>query len=323
MTSRIQRVSAALLFSTAVFGATAAHAAGYPERPVTLVVGYSPGGGSDILTRIVGKALSEKWGQPVVVENRAGADGSIGANYVAHATPNGYTLIMVTNSHTMPPMGYTLSYDPITSFTPVSLVDDKPMVLLVHPALPVKSVKDLVALAKARPGQLNYGTDGPATVPEFIMTLFMQRSGIKMTNIPYKGGAQSQAALLSGEIQVVFGTTSAAQGLIQAGKLKALAVTTDTRSDALPDVPTIADAARLPGFNEGAWNGILAPAGTPKDIVTKIYTDVVAITKTPEMRRILAAQAIRPIASSPEEFTKHLAEETTKHKAFFKTLDTK
>ena len=312
-----------LSFGWLVPGAELVFGQAYPARPVSLLVGYSAGGGSDILTRIVGKALSEKWGQPVVVDNRAGADGSIAANYVAHAAPNGYTLIVVTNSHTMPPVGYALNYDPIASFAPVSLVDDKPMVLLVHRSLPVKSVKELISLARTRPRELNYGTDGPATVPAFIMALFTQRAGIKMTNVPFKGGLQSQIALLSGEIQVVFGTASAALGSIQAGRLKALAVTTDTRNEALPDVPTIAEAANLPGFNEGAWNGILAPAGTPREIVTKIYTDVVAIMKTPEMRRILADQGIRPIAGSPEAFARHLAEEVTKHKSYFKTLNTK
>lgn len=323
MSGRGRWISVLLTCATALFGAGAAHAAGYPEKPVRLLVGYSPGGGSDLITRIVGKALSDRWRQPAVVDNRVGADGSIAASYVAHATPDGYTLIMVTNSHTMPAIGYTLNYDPIKSFTPVSLVDDKPMVLLVHPALPVESVKDLIALAKAKPGQLHYGTDGPATDPAFFTALFMQRAGIKMTNVAYKGGGQSQIAVVSGEIQLVFGTLSAALELVKAGRLKALAVTTDSRSGAMPEVPTLAEAANLPGYNESAWNGILAPAGTPREIVAKIRDDVVEIMKSPAMRRTLAAQGIRPIASTPEEFARHLSDEVTKHKVFFKTLDTR
>ncbi|HEY0336815.1 MAG TPA: tripartite tricarboxylate transporter substrate binding protein [Burkholderiales bacterium] len=311
-----------LLFtcSLSAIDATAARAASFPEKPVRLVVGYSPGGGSDLITRIVGRALSESWRQPVVVDNRVGADGSIAATYVANAAPDGYTLIMVTNSHTMPPIGYTLAYHPLKSFAPVSLVDDKPMVLLVNPGLPVSSVKDLIALAKAKPGQLHYGTDGPATDPAFFMALFMQQAGINMTNVNYKGGGQSQIAVASGEIQLVFGTISAALELVKAGRLKALAVTTDTRTAPMPDVPTLAEAAGLPSYNESAWNGILAPARTPRVTVEKIRGDVVEIMKSADMRRTLAAQGIRPIASTPEAFAKHLSEEIEKHNVFFRTL---
>ncbi|MGZ5094352.1 MAG: tripartite tricarboxylate transporter substrate binding protein [Burkholderiales bacterium] len=314
-----------LLFvcAAAMLSAATAPAAVYPEKPVRLVVGYSPGGGSDLITRIVGKALSDRWRQPVVVDNRVGADGSIAASYVAGAQPDGYTLIMVTNSHTMPPIGYTLNYDPLKSFTPVSLVDDKPMVLLVNPSLAVNSVKDLIALAKAKPGQLHYGTDGPATDPAFFMALFMEQARISMTNVNYKGGGQSQIAVVSGEIQLVFGTLSAAMELVKAGKLKALAVTTNTRSEAVPDVPTLAEAANLPTFNESAWNGILAPARTPRALVEKIRDDVVEIMKSPDMRRTLSVQGIRPIAGTPDEFAAHLADELAKHKAFFKKLDAK
>ena len=303
--------------------AAAACAAEYPQKPVRLVVGYAPGGGSDLITRIVGKALSDRWHQPVVVDNRVGADGSIAAAYVANATPDGYTLLMVTNSHTMPPIGYTLPYDPLKSFSAVSLVDDKPMVLLVSPAVPVNSVKDLIALAKSKPGHLHYGTDGPATDPAFFMALFMQQAGISMTNVNYKGGGQSQIAVASGEIQLVFGTISAAMELVKGGRLKPLAVTTNTRSTVLPDVPTLAEAASLPTFNESAWNGILAPARTPRTIIDRIRSDIVEITKTADMRRTLAAQGIRPIASTPEAFAAHLAEEVDKHKAFFRTLGMK
>jgi tripartite-type tricarboxylate transporter receptor subunit TctC len=197
------------------------------------------------------------------------------------------------------------------------------MVLLVNPGLPVSSVKDLIALAKAKPGQLHYGTDGPATDPAFFMALFMRQAGINMTNVSDKGGGQSQIAVASGEIQLVFGTISAALELVKAGRLKALAVTTDTRSGVMPDVPTLAEAAGLPMYNESAWNGILAPARTPRAIVAKIRDDVVEIMKTAEMRRTLAAQGIRPIASTPEVFGKHLSEEIEKHKAFFRTLGAK
>lgn len=303
--------------------ASALATAAFPERPVTLLVGYAPGGGSDIITRFVGKALAERWGQTVVVENRTGADGSIAAGVVARSAANGYTLIMVTNSHTMPPIGYALNYDPLKSFAPVSLADDKPMVLLVHPSLPVNSVRELIALARARPGELNYGTNGPATDPAYMTALLMQRTGIRMTNVSYKGGGQSQIAIISGEIQLVFGTVSAARELVKARKLKALAISTDTRSEALSGIPTIAEAANLPGYNESAWNGLLAPAGTPREIVAKISADVSVIMKNPEIRKTLAAQAIRTIGSTPEEFARFIGEEIDKHAAFFKTLEAK
>jgi tripartite-type tricarboxylate transporter receptor subunit TctC len=321
--SAARRVRLLFVCAAATLSAATAAAAVYPEKPVRLVVGYSPGGGSDLITRIVGRALSDRWRQPVVVDNRVGADGSIAASYVAGAPPDGYTLIMVTNSHTMPPIGYTLNYDPLKSFTPVSLVDDKPMVLLINPSLAVNSVKDLIALARAKPGQLHYGTDGPATDPAFFMALFMEQARIKMTNVNYKGGGQSQIAVVSGEIQLVFGTLSAAMELVKAGKLKALAVTTNTRSEAVPDVPTLAEAANLPTFNESAWNGILAPARTPRALVQKIRDDVVEIMKSPDMRRALSVQGIRPIASTPDQFATHLADELAKHKEFFKKLDAK
>jgi tripartite-type tricarboxylate transporter receptor subunit TctC len=316
----------AMVFSASgalVLSASGARAADYPDRPVTFVVGYAPGGGSDILTRLVGAALAQSWGQQVLVENRAGADGSIAANYVAHAAPDGYTMLMVTNSHVMPPQGYKLAYNPIKSFAPVSLVDTKPMVLLVNPSLGVHSVKQLMALAKAKPGQLNYGTDGPATDPAMMMLMFMQRTGIDLTQVGFKGGGQSQIALLGGEIQTVFGTLSAAIPDIKAGKLIALAVTTADRSPTLPEVPSLAQAAGVAGYNEGSWNGILVPAGTPQAIIDKIRQAVVAITKTPELQKRMAALGIQPIASTPGEFAKFLTDESTKMAALFKNVNAK
>lgn len=309
-------IAAAVLI--AVTGAQAA----YPDRPVHLIVGYAPGGGSDIVTRTVGRALSERWKQPVLVENKPGADGSIAADYVAHAAPDGYTMIMVTNSHVMPALGYKLNYDPIKSFEPVSLADDKPMVLLVNPAVPAKSVQELVTLAKAKPGSLNYGTDGPATDPAMFTAMLMQKTGIKMTNVAYTGGGQSQVAVLSGEIQVVFGTLAAALGPIQSGQLRALAVTTDARSVALPDVPTLSESMpELKGFDEGAWNGILVPAGTPKDVIDKIHADMVEIMKAQDMKDNLAKMGIRPIASTPAEFRNFLVDESTKLTGLLKLLE--
>ena len=319
----LRRWASGLLAGSAVFLAALGARAEYPDHPVHLVVGYAPGGGSDIVTRLVGAALSKYWNQQVLIENRPGADGSIAANYVAHAAPDGTTMVMVTNSHVMPAQGYTLSYDPFKSFAPVSLVDTKPMVLLVNPSTGIHSVKDLVAAARAKPGQLNYGTDGPATDPAMMMLLFMQRSGIKLTQVGFKGGGQSQVALLGNEIQTVFGTLSAAIGDIKAGTLIPLAVTTEKRNPILPDVPSLAEAGNLPGFDEGSWNGILVPAGTPQPVVDKIRQSVVAISKTPDFQKSLAALGIESIASTPEEFAKFLTEESTKMTTLFKAAEAK
>ncbi len=323
MTRPIRLRTASLICSALLFGTVTAQAA-YPDKPVHMVVGFSAGGGSDILTRQISSALSEVWGQPVLVENRPGANGTIAANYVAHSAPDGYTLIMVTNPHAMPAApGTTLTYDPVKSFAPASLIDTKPMILIVNPSFPAKSVKELVAMAKSKPGQLNYGSDGPASNPSMFMRMFLLQTGTKMTEISYGGGGETQVAVLGGEVQMTFGTPQAALEQIRAGKLRALAVTTNVRSTGLPDVPTMAEAADLPHFNAGSWNGILAPAGTPQAIVDKISADVVVILKKPAIAKSFADQGIIPIASTPAAFTTFIAEEVDSMTALFKTFDIK
>lgn len=315
--------SVIVICSALVTGTMSAQAAGYPDHPVHLIVGFSPGGGSDILTRLVGNALSQQWGQPVLIENRPGANGNIAADHVAHSAPDGCTLIMVTNSHVTPTQGAQPNFDPVKSFAPVSLVDTKPMVLIAKPSFPANSIKELMAMAKADPGKLNYGSDGPASNPSLIMRAFLRQTGLKMTEVAYKGGGDAQVAVLSGEIQLTFGTLSAALDEIKTGQLKALALSSDVRSPGLPDVPTLAEAGNLPGFNEGVWNGILAPAGTPREVVDKIYRDVVEITKKPELLQTFTQQGIVPIASTPAAFTSYLSSEIEKMAVLAKTPEAK
>lgn len=315
---RVACIGAVLAFNGAL-----ACAADYPNRPVHLIVGYSAGGGSDLTTRLVGKALSEKWHQPVIVENKPGADGTIGAAFVAQAAPDGYTLIMVTGSHTFPPVGYTIPYDPLKNFAPITMAVSKPQVLFVNASVPVNSLKELIALAKAKPGVLNFASSGRSTPPFLQMALFMQQAGISMTDVTYKGEGDSLVALVGGEVQALIATYLAGGEFMKAGKIKALGVTTDKRSSVMPDVPTIAEAASLPGFNEVTWNGLLAPAGTPAGIVKQIHDDYAEVSKGPEFQQAITTQGMSAVGNTPEQFASYLASEVTKYQALYKTFDIK
>jgi tripartite-type tricarboxylate transporter receptor subunit TctC len=299
-------------------------AAAYPERAVRLIVGFSAGGGTDFLARLIAAKLSEKWGQPVVVENREGADGTIAEEWVARAAPDGYTIGMVINTHTVTPLLRKLTYDPIKSFESVTLLESHPDVLVINPAvLQVNSLRELIALAKAKPGELNFGSGGASTPPFLITQLLMSRTGMKMVNVTYKGTAPMIVAMLGGEIQVMFGSVETTSQQVKAGKLKALAVSSKARSVMLPDVPTVAEAAALPGFDEGTWEGIVVPAHTPQEIVDRLHADIVAVLKTPDVKERFASQGYAVIGSTPGEFTKFIADDIAKWSALLKTLDLK
>jgi tripartite-type tricarboxylate transporter receptor subunit TctC len=291
-----------LALAAAFIQAGAAAAQTYPTRAIRLIVPQSAGGSTDLVARPLARQLGEALQHPVVVENHPGAGSVIGTDLVAKAAPDGYTLLAVAASFSMSPSLYAnLPFDPARDFAPITLLSAFPNILVVHPSLPVKSVKELIAYAKARPGQLNFGSSGMATGTHLSMELFKNMTGIQMVHVPYKGGAPSVNALLAGEVQVTLATISTALPQVKAGKLRALAVTTRRRSVAAPGVPTLAEAG-VPGYDYSSWIGLLAPAKTPPAIIARLRTETARIVRTPEMRAILALEGAEPVGNSPEEF---------------------
>jgi tripartite-type tricarboxylate transporter receptor subunit TctC len=290
----------------------AGHAqAAWPERPVTLVVPYTPGGVTDALARVVATALAGRLKQPVVVDNRAGGGANIGAALVAKANPDGYTLLMGSAAtHAINASLYKkLSYDPIKDFAPISLVAEVPNVLVVNPSVPAHNVKELIAYAKAHPGQLNFGSSGAGGTIHLSGELFKSMAGVQMTHVPYKGSAPAVNDLLGGQTQVMF--DSSVVPYVKAGRLRALGVTSARRSSALPDVPTIAEAG-LPGYEATAWFGILAPAGTPKPVIAKLNAEISAVLRDPAVTKWMAGQGFEAAGGTPADFAAHIRKETAK-----------
>ena len=284
----------------------------YPSRPIRLVVPTGAGGVTDILARILAERMRDGLRQQVVVDNRPGAGGIIGSDIVAKALPDGYTLLMVFPSHPVnPSLNAKMPYDTVNDFAPISLVSRVSQVLLVHPSLPVTTVKELIAYAKARPKQLNYGTVGRGSFGHVSTELFASQAGIDLVHITYKGVPQIIGAMLSGEIQVYFNVPISSIGQIKAGKMRALGVTRSERLPMLPDVPTIAEAA-LPGFEAIGWNGILAPAATPRAIVDRVHREIAAALRTPEVLAQLNAQGIEAVGNTPEEFARIIRTDVAK-----------
>ena len=293
----------------------------FPAKPVRFLVGYAPGGGADVLARLIARRLSESWSQPMVVENRSGAGGTIAAGVVAKAPPDGHTLILITSNHTVPSSEYTLTYDPVRSFAPLIEAAYIPSALMAGPSIRVASVKELIELARAKPGALNYGSSGTASAQYMDMQLLMQVAGIRMTNITYKGAAPTLVAMLSNEVQIALAPITAYLEAIRSGKVKALAVTGQVRSRLLPDVPTYSEIPALRGFEGSAnWYGIVAPAGTPRAIVGKVHDDVVAALGSPEIQRGLAEQGFIVVAGSPGEFGKRIASDVLNWEKIAKSL---
>ncbi len=274
---------------------------GYPLKSVRFLVGFAPGGGTDILARLCAKRLQELWGQPFIVENRPGADGSSATEIAARAAPDGYTILMISNAHTITPFQRKLGYDPISDFAPVTLVASNPNLLLVHPSLPVRSVKELIALAKSRPGELSFGSSGAGTSPYLAMELLQQMTGIDMVHVPYKGSAPAVLDLIGGHIQLMFGATATVIGYVRANKLRTIAVTSKARIAAMPEVPTVAESGLI-GFEARTWYGVLATARTPTDIVQKLNAEVAAALQQPEAKTYMASAGLDAVANRPEEF---------------------
>jgi tripartite-type tricarboxylate transporter receptor subunit TctC len=285
----------------------------YPVKPVRLVLPYPPGGGSDTIGRPLAQKMSENLGQQVVVENRGGASGNIGMEYVAHSAPDGYTLVFALTAQLAvnPSLYQKLPYDPVRDFAPISLLGSGGYILVEHPSLPAKNVKELIALAKSRPGQIAYSSSGNGSGGHLAMELLDHMAGIKMLHVPYKGGGPALIDCLAGQVQLLFATQLASWQHIQAGRLRALATSTLKRPASLPDLPTVAESG-LPGFDAGVWYGVLAPAGTPREILAKLNGEVVRALQQPDYRKLLVNNTIEPIGSSPEQLSQYIKSEHAK-----------
>lgn len=292
-------LAAALL---ALSGAAFAQA-GYPSRPVTLVVPFPPGGGTDTGARLIAQKLSAKWGQQVVVENKGGAAGQIGADSVAKAKPDGYTILMGNiGTQAINPALYTkLPYDPDKAFAPISLVAELPLAMMVNPGVPARTAQEFIALARSQPGRLSYSSSGAGGAPHLAAEMFKLGTNTFIVHVPYRGGGPAVSDLIAGHVQLSFMTVLEASGHIKAGKLRALAVTSSQRVSALPDVPALAEGA-VPGFNSISWIGLLAPAGTPRDIVEKISADVRELIASDEVKTRLTDLGGVPRANTPAQF---------------------
>ena len=275
----------------------------YPSKPIRMMVPFPAGGGSDTMGRVIGQRLGERLAQPIVVENRPGAGGSIGADVVAKSAPDGYTILLGSTSELVqyPNVNPKIPYDPLRDFAPITPVGSVPMVLIVHPSLPARSVKELVALTKARPGELNFGSAGNGATTHLAVELFVLLTGARMTHVPYKGSPQAVADLVAGNVQLGIPTMPAALSFIKAGRARALAVTSGKRTPVLPDVPTMQEAG-VRGYETDLWTGILAPAGTPPAVLSKLHTEIVHVAALPEVKEALGRQGATPHTSTQEEF---------------------
>ncbi len=291
---------------------SAAHAQAYPSKPIRIVVPFPPGGTSDILARALGQKLTEEWGQQIVVDNRAGAGANIGAEVAAKAPPDGYTLFVMSTAHTINPSLYAkLAYDPVRDFAPITMLVATSQVLAVHPSVPVKTVREFIAYAKKRPGELNYSSAGSGTQPHLSGELFKTMTGIHIVHIPYKGAPPAMTDLLAGQVALTFATAPSAVPYVKSGRLVALGVSTAKRIAALPDVPTIAEAG-VKGYEAAGWNGLAGPAGMPAPIVEKLNGAFVKILRMPTVASYLSGQGADPDPGTAAEFAAYIKSEIVK-----------
>jgi len=309
-----RRAALSLAATLAILAPHAARAAdAYPAKPVRFVVAFPPGGGTDIIARAIAQKLAERIAQQVVVDNRPGAGGNIGTDIVAKSAPDGYTMLMGSAG----PLAINASlfgkmpFDPIKDLAPVTLAASTPNVLVVHPSLKAATVKELIALAKARPGEINFASSGHGTPAHLAGELFNSMAGVKMVHVPYKGAAPALADLLGGQVQLMFSTMPPALPHVKDGKLRALAVTSAKRSPAAPDLPTL-DEIALPGFEANTWHGVVVPAGTPRAIIARLNREIVAILHLPDVVERFSSQGAEALGSTPEEFAAYIRSETLK-----------
>lgn len=288
-------------------------AQGYPTRPVRIIVPFPPGAGVDIVTRAISPRLGEMLGQQLVVDNRSGAGGILGAELAAKAPADGYTLFMATAGilTVIPHMSSKAPYSVERDYAPISLVAMVPSMLVVHPSLPAKSVKELVALARAKPGAINYASTGNGTLPHLAAELFKAQAKVDMVHIPYKGSAPALTDLLGGQVEVFFGNVLSVIPQVRGGKLRGLAVTSAERMSVAPEMPTLAQSG-FPGFEAGTWFGLLAPAGTPREIIARLHTDTIKVLGLPETQERLSGQGATTVGNTPEQFAGYIRSESAK-----------
>ena len=299
---RMLRIVTTVLFAMASLWTGAVVAQPYPSKLIRFIIPWPPGGGADVLARILSPNLSENLGQQIVIDNRGGAAGNIGAELAAKSPPDGYTIVFAySGTHAVNPSIYSKMPFKESDFAPIIWLAEVPQVLIVHPSLPVKSVKDMIALAKAKPGELTYGSSGNGAINHLAGALFATMANIRMVHVPYKGGAAAAIALMSGEITIILGEPASVVPHIKSGKLRAIAVTSGRRALAMPELPTVAEAG-LPGYEVTSWNGILAPAGIPADIVARLNTEFNKIIATPAMKQKMIDNGYEPMGGPAEKF---------------------
>lgn len=280
----------------------------WPTRPIHIVVPYSAGGPVDVLARVIGERLASYWGQPIVVDDKAGGNATIGTEFVARAPRDGYTLLMAAPAHTANPSLMKLSFDTAKDFTPISIIIEQPMVIVIHPSLPAHNIKELVALLKANPDKYNYGTSGAGGPQHLMGEMFKAATGTRIVHIPYKGAAPAATAMLSGDTQISFGTPTNTMPFVREGKLRALAVSTRERSPFAPELPTLAELG-FKDFNYFSWTGLFAPAGTSPEIINKVYDGIKRALAEPETREKLMEAGMQPAGSTPQEFANFIRED--------------
>ena len=305
------RVAAAFFVAVAFSGGATAQ--GWPEKPVRFIVGFTPGGPSDIIARALGQKLAELWAQQVVIENRPGAGGNIAAEITAKSAPDGTTWLLGNNSilATNQSLYRKLGYDPVKDFAPVALVAVQPNILVVNPGVPANSVKELIALAKAKPGQLNYASSGSGAAAHLAGELFKAMTGVEMVHVPYKGAQPALTDVIAGRAQLMFATSASAIPYIKAGRLRALAVTTARRSATVPELPTLSEAG-VPGFEALTWHGVVVPSATPAPLIERLNRDIVSALRMPDLRERLESLGAELATGTPRDFADYIAREIPK-----------
>ena len=295
----------------------------FPNRPIRIVVAYAPGGGNDLFARVLGKRLTETLGKTVLVDNRPGANGIIGTKLVAAATPDGYTVILADMAHATNPFVYSSAqYDPIKDFAPITQLGSAPIILIVHPSVPMQSLADFIAAAKSQPGKIVMGSGGTGSTSHIAGEFFQLRTGTKLTHVPYKGTGPALADLVGGQIQCIFSPVAAAIPLVTAGRVRALAISSAKRAGVVSDVPTFEESG-VADFRVGGWYGILAPAGTPRPVVMRLNKEIIAAVQAPEVRSRFDDALVTPGTGTPEDFTAFLKAEAARWSQLIKTVGIK
>ncbi len=292
----------------------------YPSKPIRFIVPYTPGGAVSAVARIISDKLRESWGQPVIVENRGGANTAIGAEVVAKAAPDGYTILFVTSTHIITPLLFRTPYDPVKDFAAVATISGIEFVLVLHPSVPASNLQEFIALAKSKPGKLNHASTGGGSMSRLAIALFGMMAGVDIQNIPYKGGAPAVTDLLGGQVDLMFANPINVVGFVNSGKLKAIAISGESRSSALPQVPTFTEAG-LPRFNVKSWTGVLAPAGTPRAIIDKMSAEIARIVAMPESKEKLVRGGLDPFISTADQFAALMQADVTRFAGIIKVAN--